>query len=115
MALSLNRREGWKWYSSDRMAHLMGRGILTFISSKSGYQEFFKDGEEAVFFNDANDLSEKIIFFAANPEKRKAVASAGRRKYHALFNAARVLRYIVDTVYDRPAAKEYEWSGEVYR
>lgn len=115
MALSLNRREGWKWYSSDRIAHLMGRGILVFISSKSGYQEFFKDGEDAVFFDSAEDLSEKVLYYAANSEKRKLVASSGRKKYHALFNAARVLRYIVDTVYDLPAAKEYEWSGEVYR
>lgn len=115
MALSLNRREGWKWYSSDRIAHLMGRGILTFISSKSGYQTFFKDGEEAVFFDNADDLTKKVLYYANNPEKRKTVAFAGRRKYHALFNAARVLRYIVDTVYDLPSAKEYEWSMEVYR
>jgi spore maturation protein CgeB len=115
MALSLNRREGWKWYSSDRLAHLMGRGILAFISSQSGYQAFFKDGQEAVFFDNAKDLSEKILYYAANPEKRKAVASAGRKKYHALFNASRVLNYIIETLYGNESAKEYEWSSEVYR
>jgi hypothetical protein len=114
MALSLNRREGWKWYSSDRLAHLMGRGILSFISSKSGYQEFFRDGEEAVFFDGAADLAEKVLRYAVNAELRRKVASAGRAKYHALFNASRVLNYIVDTVYGEKAAAEYEWASEVY-
>ena len=116
MALSLNRREGWKWYSSDRLAHLMGRGILAFISSKSGYQEFFKDGEEAVFFDTVEDLAEKVLYYAANPEERKAVAAAGRRKYHSLFNSSRVLRYIVDVVNNHSSSLfKYEWSEEVYR
>ncbi len=115
MALSLNRREGLKWYSSDRLAHLMGRGILTFISSKSGYQHFFKDGEEAVFFDDAEDLSEKILFYCANKNLQRAVANAGRRRYHELFNSARVLNYIADTVYAEAGASKYEWAEEVYK
>lgn len=114
-ALSLNRREGWKWYSSDRLAHLMGRGILAFVSSKSGYQSFFKDGEEAVFFDGAEDLAEKVLKYAADPDERRRIASAGRKRYHGLFNAARVLDYIADTVYGEPAASSYEWSSEVYR
>lgn len=115
MALSLNRIEGWKWYSSDRMAHLMGRGILTFISAKSGYDHFFKPDEEAVFFTEAKDLAAKIEKYAADPEAARRVASAGRRKYHELFNAARILRYIAETVFDDPAASRYEWASEVYR
>ena len=115
MALSLNRKEGWKWYSSDRMAHLMGRGILTFISAKSGYQAFFRDGEEAVFFDSADDLAEKVLRYAADPEARRRIAAAGRARYHALFNAARILRYIVDTVCGTEGASAYEWSSEVYR
>jgi hypothetical protein len=115
MALSLNRKEGWKWYSSDRLAHLMGRGILTFVSAKSGYQQFFKDGEEAVFFTDAADLAEKVVRYADDPDLRARIAAAGRVRYHELFNAARVLRYIAATVFGDPSATDYEWSAEVYR
>lgn len=115
MALSLNRREGCKWYSSDRLAHLMGRGILTYISSKSGYQHFFKDGEEAVFFDNADDLAKKILYYTANPSLRQTVAVAGRKRYHELFNSSRVLNYIVDTVYGEDSASSYEWASEVYR
>lgn len=115
MALSLNRVEGWKWYSSDRIAHLMGRGILTFISSKSGYQHFFKDGEEAVFFDNAEDLASKIEKYSKEPEKARGIAASGRKRYHELFNAARILRYIAETVFGAPYSEKYEWTEEVYR
>lgn len=115
MALSLNRIEGWKWYSSDRLAHLMGRGILTFVSAKSGYQQFFRPDEEAVFFTDAADLAEKIVRYASDPESARRIASAGRTRYHALFNAARVLRYIAETTFGGPYSETYEWTGEVWR
>lgn len=114
MALSLNRIEGWKWYSSDRLAHLMGRGILAFISAKSGYDRFFKPDEEAVFFTDAADLAAKIERYAADPAAARRIASAGRARYHELFNAARVLRYIAETTFGDPAAAGYEWADEVY-
>lgn len=115
MALSLNRIEGWKWYSSDRLAHLMGRGILAFVSAKSGYDHFFRPDEEAVFFTDAADLAAKVVKYAGDPAAARRVAAAGRARYHALFNAARVLRYIAETVFAAPYSEPYEWAGEVYR
>ena len=84
MALSLNRVEGWKWYSSDRLAHLMGRGILTFISAKSGYDAFFRPDEEAVFFTDAADLAEKGVRSRSGPAYRvrrsRALSCAFQRR-----------------------------------
>ena len=114
MSLNLNRREGDLWYSSDRIAHLMGFGILTFQSSKNGMQRFFTD-QETVWFDEAADLAEKILRYQADDAARAAVASAGRAKYHALFNGARVLRYMVETMLGEPYSEPYEWAEEVYR
>ena len=114
MSLNLNRREGDLWYSSDRIAHLMGFGILTFQSSKNGMQRFFTD-RETVWFDAAADLAEKILRYQADDAARAAVASAGRAKYHALFNWARVLRYMVETMLGEPYSEPYEWGEEVYR
>ena len=114
MSLNLNRREGDLWYSSDRIAHLMGFGILTFQSSKNGMQRFFTD-RETVWFDEAADLAEKILRYQADDAARAAVASAGRAKYHALFNGARVLRYMVETMLGEPYSEPYEWAEEVYR
>ena len=114
MSLNLNRREGDLWYSSDRIAHLMGFGILTFQSSKNGMQRFFTD-RETVWFDEAADLAEKILLYQADDAARAAVASAGRAKYHALFNGARVLRFMVETMLGEPYSEPYEWAEEVYR
>ena len=114
MALNLNRREGDLWYSSDRIAHLMGYGILTFQSAQNGMQRFFSD-HETVWFDGVSDLSEKILHYQTHDAERAAIASAGRMKYHALFNGARVLKFMVETMTGEPYSESYEWAGEVYR
>ena len=114
MSLNLNRREGDKWYSSDRIAHLMGYGILTFQSSRNGMDRFFSN-HETVWFDGADDLAEKILHYQLHDAERAAVASAGRARYHALFNGARVLRFMVETMVGEPYSEPYEWAGEVYR
>ena len=112
MSLNLNRKEGDKWYSSDRIAHLMGYGILTFQSSKNQMQRFFTD-RETVWFDDAVDLAEKILQYQAHDTERAAVASAGRVRYHELFNGARVLRFMVETMLGESYSEPYEWKEEV--
>ena len=114
MSVNLNRREGDKWYSSDRIAHLMGYGILTFLSSRGEMERFFTP-DEAVFFDSPADLAEKILRYNADDEARMRTAAAGRRKYHALFNGARVLKYMVETVFGLDYSEPYEWAEETYR
>lgn len=114
MSLNLNRREGDKWYSSDRIAHLMGCGILTFQSSRNQMQDFFSDAE-TVYFDSASDLVEKILRCHADDSLRAAVASAGRARYHSVFNGARVLKYMVETMCGETYSENYEWSSEVHR
>ena len=114
MSLNLNRREGDKWYSSDRIAHLMGYGILTFQSAKNCMQRFFSDSE-TVWFDGADDLAEKILRYQGDDAARAAVASAGRARYHALFGGARVLKFMVETMLGEDYSEPYEWAEEVYR
>jgi len=114
MSLNLNRKEGDKWYSSDRIAHLMGYGILTFQSARNAMQRFFTD-RETVWFDGADDLAEQILRYQADDASRAAVASAGRARYHALFNGARVLKFMAETVFGESYSEPYEWAEEVYR
>jgi len=114
MALNLNRKEGWPLYSSDRIAHLMGNGLLTFLSDKGQMQRFFTE-KECVFFSSAEDLREKALYFHAHDENRRAVAAAGRSRYHQLFNSARVLKFMIETLFEEPYSEAYEWADEVYR
>lgn len=115
MSLNINRYFGlMKWYSSDRIAHLMGSGLLTAIYDGDQQQDFFSD-REALYFHDVPDLVEKLLYFNAHDGERRAVAAAGRLRYHALFNGERVLRFMLETLFDTPYSDSYEWSSEVYR
>ena len=114
MGLSLNRFENWKWYASDRLTHLMGNGILTFQHGGNAMQDFFSE-RETVYFRTAEELAEKIAFYQAHDDARRAVAAAGRAKYHALFDARRVVRCLVEAVRGEPFSQPYEWAGEVLR
>ena len=41
MALNLSRGEPVKYYSSDRIAQLIGNGLLTFLDEKTHLNDFF--------------------------------------------------------------------------
>ena len=114
MGLSINQFEGCKWYASDRLAHLMANGVLTFQYDGNEMQRFFSD-RETVYYHTPGELAAKIASLNAHDEERRAIAAAGRAKYHALFNARRVLRYMVETVCGEPLSEDYEWAEEVYR
>ena len=113
MGLSINRFEGWKWYASDRITHLMGNGLLAFQYAGNSMQDFFT-AEETVYFRDPDELAEKIAWYNTHDEARRVVAAAGRRKYHRLFDARRVLKYMVETVAGEAHSEPYEWAKEVY-
>jgi spore maturation protein CgeB len=114
MALNLNRKEEWPLYSSDRIAHLMGNGLLTFLSDRGSMQKFFSD-REAAFFHEAGDLREKILYYQARDAERQAVAAAGRARYHQLFSGSRTLKFMLETLMEEPYSEAYEWADEVYR
>ena len=69
MALNLNGEEGWPLYSSDRIAQLMGNGILTFLWNK-GMKNLIRD-EQAVFFDSKEDLLEKVLYYHTHDKERK--------------------------------------------
>ena len=59
MGLNLSRGMPIKYYSSDRIAQLIGNGLLTFIDEKTYLSDFFSKNE-IIFYNGINDLSEKL-------------------------------------------------------
>ena len=112
--LSINRFEGWKWYASDRITHIMANGLLSYQYAGNSMQDFFTEGETA-YFSCAAELAEKIAWFQNHDGARREVAAAGRRKYRALFDSRRVLAWMVETVLGEPLSAQYEWAKEVYR
>ena len=95
MALNLSRGEPTKHYSSNRIASLMGNGLLVFIDKKVKMGSFF-NSNEIVSYNDVNDLAEKIKFYKKNDKLRIKIAKNGKEKYFKLFNEVKIAKYIVD-------------------
>ena len=96
MGLNLSRGKPTKYYSSNRIASIMGNGLLTFIDEKVKMSDFFKN-DEIIFYKEINDLSDKIKFYAKNDKSRKKIAKKGKKKYFSLFNEKRVTKYMIDT------------------
>jgi spore maturation protein CgeB len=114
MSINLNRHDDWKWYSSDRIAHLMGSGILTFQSKRGNMQDFFNENE-CVFYDSTPDLIEKLHWYNIHDDIRRRIAHAGRVKYHQLFSGARILKFMVETLLGGAYSERYEWLSEVYQ
>ncbi|MDC0944828.1 glycosyltransferase [Candidatus Pelagibacter sp.] len=95
MALNLSRGRPTKYYSSNRIASVMGNGLLTFIDEKVQMKDFFKKNE-IIFYSNINDLSDKIKFYSKNDKIRQKIASAGQKKYFRLFNETKISKYFID-------------------
>ncbi len=110
MGLSLSHLSSVYLYQSDRLAHLMGNGVLTFLETNSGYRDFFTD-DEIAFYETPEELYQKIAYYKANPLERMRVAKAGHDKYVALFNEVKVAEYVIDLVVTGQADKQkYPWA-----
>jgi glycosyltransferase involved in cell wall biosynthesis len=95
MGLNLSRGKPTKYYSSNRIASIMGNGLLTFIDKKVQMDHFFNT-KEIVFYNNISDLADKINFYAKNDKLRKKIAKNGQKKYFKLFNEKRITEYFVN-------------------
>ena len=95
MGLNLSRGLPTKYYTSNRIASLMGNGLLTFVDKKTQLDDMFNN-HEVIMYNNVNDLTDKINFYKKNDNLRKKIASAGRKKYFKLFNELNIAKYILD-------------------
>jgi glycosyltransferase involved in cell wall biosynthesis len=96
MGLNLSRGRPTKYYSSNRIASIIGNGLLTFIDKKVQMSDFFNK-DEIISYNNISDLADKIKFYSLNDKLRKKIAENGKKKYFKLFNETRIAKYIIDT------------------
>ena len=95
MGLNLSRGRPTKYYSSNRIASIVGNGLLTFIDKKVHMSDFFNNNE-IIFYDNINDLSDKIKFYSSNDKLRRKIAEKGKKKYFKLFNEQKITEYLVN-------------------
>ena len=95
MALNLSRGNPTKHYSSNRIASLMGNGLMVFIDKKVEMNNFF-NSNEIVSYNNIDDLADKIKFYKKNDKIRIKIAKNGKNKYFKIFNETKISKFIID-------------------
>ncbi|GLS25875.1 glycosyltransferase [Marinibactrum halimedae] len=108
MGLNLNRQENFDWYSSARMAQLVGNGLLTFTHAANGFDRLMPE-ETLVYFTGQEELLQKIREFYHDVEKRKAWASNARTFFHQEINSTLYAQYIVEATLQQPFSHDYVW------
>jgi len=109
MALNLTRGKPLKYLTSNRIASLIGNGLLTFIDKKTKLDNFFNKNE-VVFYSSLQDLAEKINQFKANDKERIKIAKNGRKKYFDLFECQKVSDYIISKSFGRKPSEKIKWA-----
>ena len=109
MGINLSRGKPIKYYSSDRLAQLMGNGLLTFININTKLNEFLSNND-LVFYSNINDLSYKLNKFKKDKKEAKRIARNGREKYLKYFNSTIVSDYMLSKVFEYKSKNKFIWE-----
>jgi hypothetical protein len=113
MGLNISRRDDVYLYSSDRMAQLMGCGLLTFVDRRTGFSSILKE-DEAVFYEGEDELVERLLYFRRNDSERRETARRGWKRAHEIFNETLAAQWIVETAFRNPGTNSYAWPTEIH-
>lgn len=111
MALNLSQGSPLKFYSSDRIAQLIGNGILTFVDIKTKLNKIFTN-KEVIFYKNIKDLSEKISIYKDKNTLRKKIAKNGMFKYHKYMNSKKVASYIINKTLNLDNKEKFFWENK---
>ncbi len=113
MGLALSRHSDQPLYASDRMAHMLGSGLLTLTDAQTGFADLYAPDELAIY-TDLDDLKRQLRRFIADDEVRRAMAERSWRRTFALFEAGRVFAYLLGQL-ELAASAAVEWPCERWR
>jgi glycosyltransferase involved in cell wall biosynthesis len=108
MGINLSRGMPIKYYSSDRIAQIVGNGLLTFIDKKTYLSDFFSN-DEMIFYKDIDDLVNKLEKFKKDKKTGKKIAKKGRDKFFRYFNSNIVSDYIISKTFDVKSKYKFIW------
>ena len=110
MGLNLSRGKPIKYYSSDRMAQLLGNGLLTFVDKKTFFNDFLNNNQ-IIFYNDIDDLGYKLNKYKKDNKERKRIAKNGRDFYLKNFNSSLVADFILSKTLYYKSKNKFLWEG----
>ena len=108
-ALNLSRGGPTKYCSSNRIASLMGNGILPFIHEKVKYNDFF-DNDEIITYKNEKDLLLKLNIVKNNEKMLIKRSKNAKKSYFAYFENTIVADSIVNKIFDTKKKFKYIWN-----
>ena len=109
MGLNLSRGKAAKYYSSDRIAQLLGNGLLTFIDEQTQFSDLVGKNS-IVYYSNFDDLSYKINKYKKDIKIAKKIAKNGRDIYHKHFNSTIVGDYMLSKLFDYKSKFKFIWE-----
>ena len=109
MGLNLSRGKAAKYYSSDRIAQLLGNGLLTFIDEQTQFHDLVGKNS-IVYYSNFDDLSYKINKYKKDIKIAKKIAKNGRDIYLKHFNSTIVGDYMLSKLFDYKSKFKFIWE-----
>lgn len=94
MAYRESRDEERRYYSSDRIVHYVGNGLLIFNRTGDEVETLFTPDQEAVYWDSEDELIAAIDRYAKDDAARRTIAEAGWKRAHAQYNERQVAKFI---------------------
>lgn len=85
-----------KYYSSDRLTHYLNFGKLFLAYRFPGCDDLFQDGVHVVYYDNIEDLGEKIDFYKNNQELAEKIGAKGQEKILTEYNAKNMVKMMME-------------------
>ena len=108
-ALNLSRGGPSKYCSSNRIASLMGNGILPFIDEKIQYQDFFNN-DEIITYKNVDDLLIKLEKIISNKKELVKRSKNAKKSYFSYFENTIVADSIISSIFHTSKKYKYIWN-----
>ena len=109
MGINLSRGKPVKYYSSDRIAQLLGNGLLTFVDKQTCFNDFLTN-DEIIFYKDIDDLGYKLNKYKKDKKESKRIARNGRKTYLKNFNSTIVSDFMLSKMFDYKSKNRFIWE-----
>ncbi len=96
-------------YSSDRIAQYLGCGLLVFSERGFALEDFFAEDKHMILFESAEELKDKLQFYAQNDELRRKIAQAGWQFAHQNCSNKLIANFIVEATMQMDFSEDYYW------
>ena len=107
-ALNLSRGGPNKYASSNRIASIMGNGILPFIHEDIKYQDFF-DNDEIINYKSSTDLVDKLLSIKDNKNQLLRRSIKSKKSYFNYFQNNIVADFLIYKIFKNKKSFDYVW------